>query len=347
MIATKSKTEKRIYRAGIVGCGRIASGFDQDPLRKYVATHAGAYSRSKQVRLVSACDLDGEKLETFGRRWKVKHLYRDLKEMLEKEALDILSICTWPNTHYDLAKIAVSYGVKALFCEKPITDNLAKADELVELCREKDVPLAVNHSRRWDPGHQKVKRVIETGKLGKIHHVNCYYTAGLLNTGTHLFDLLRWFLGEAKWVSASPEPVFGEQDLTVSGELLFENGTLVSLAGLDVRDYLIFEMDFYGSKGRLRITHSGFGLEYWKVGKSPYYSAYRELIPGKLGIDLREKKMMVEAVSGLVRCLDEEKRPLCDGDDGRKSLEIICAFHESLRSGSRVELPLRNRNVRV
>ncbi len=347
MIITKSKVAKKIYKAGIVGCGRIASTFDRDPRRNYISTHAGAYQKARSVKLVAACDLNEERLKDFGERWKVGNLYRDLDEMLVKEGLDILSICTWSNTHYDLAKLAVKRGVKALFCEKPIADDLAKADELVDLCREAGVILAVNHSRRWDDGHWKIKRFLDSGKLGKIHQVNCYYTAGISNTGTHLFDLFRFFLGEAKWIQASPEPIFGEKDPTVSGQMFFGNGALVSLIGLDVKDYLVLEIDFYGSKGRLRIIHSGFGVQYWKIGKSPYFSGYRELIPAKWKIDLTKKTMMTSAVTDLVACLKNGNKPLCDGEDGVKALEMICAFHESLRSGSRVELPLKNRNARI
>ena len=347
MTFAKAPVQKKVYRAGIAGCGRIASGFDRDPRRKYVATHAGAYSQLPSVKLVAACDLDSKKLEDFGKLWKVKQLYQDFQKMLEKEELDILSICTWPETHYDLARIAVERGVKALFCEKPITDNLAQADHLVELCKKRGVLLAVNHSRRWDGGHQKIKRFLESGKLGQIRHVNCYYTAGILNTGAHLLDVLRFFLGDAQWVYASPAPVFGEKDPTFSGQIFFENGTLVSLVGLDVNDYLIFEFDFYGTKGRLRLAHSGFEALYWKPGASPYYSGYRELSPAEWKIDLKKKRMMLNAVSDLVTCLKTGKEPQGTGEDGRKALEIICAFHESFRLGQRVELPLKNRNVKV
>ena len=347
MSLTKARPAKKIFRAGIVGCGRIASSFDLDPRRKYVATHAGAYSNSPSVKLISACDIDEQKLEEFSSRWKVKKLYQDLDEMLSKEDLDILSICTWPSTHYGLAKTAVEHGVKALFCEKPITDDLSKADELVDLCERRGVLLVVNHSRRWDPGHQRIKKFLESGRLGRILQVQCYYTAGLANTGTHLFDLLRLFLGEADWVRANPAPSFGEKDLTLSGQIFFKNGALTTVSGLDVGNYLIFEIDFYGTKGRFRVKDSGFGLEYWKIGPSPYFPGYQELVPASLPIDLKEKNMMTHAVSDLVSCLRRGGRPLSNGNDGRQSLEIICAFYESFRSGSRIELPLKNRNITI
>lgn len=344
---TQLKTAKKIWRAGIVGCGRIASSFDKDPRRKYVATHAGAYQAVPSVKLVSACDLDDQKLQEFGSRWKVKNLYRDFKEMLAVEKLDIVSICTWQASHFELAKQAVKAGIKAIFCEKPVTEKLSDADALVELCEREGVALAVNHSRRWDDAHNQIKKFLDSGKIGKIRHVNAYYTAGVANTGTHLFDLLRLFLGDAEWVNTSPAPVFGDKDLTMSGQVYFKNGTLATLVGLDVKDYLIFEMDFYGSKGRLRITHSGFELAYWKVGESPYFSGYKELKSSKAPFALKEKKMMVNAVSDLVHSMKTGSVPKSTGTDGLKALELICAFKLSFEKGARVTLPLQNREIKL
>ncbi|HTL46686.1 MAG TPA: Gfo/Idh/MocA family oxidoreductase [Verrucomicrobiae bacterium] len=345
-MSAKASSSRGKLRAAIAGCGRIAGGFDKDPKRKYVATHAGAYTRSKDFELVAVCDNDAEKLKEFGKTWSVGNLYGDFGEMLRKEKPDLVSICTWPESHFDLCVQAIRAGVKGIFCEKPVTDRLDKADELLDLCRKTGTVLAVNHSRRWDTGLQKLKRVITGGKLGKIHQVQCFYTAGISNTGTHLFDLLRDFLGDVDSVMASPAPVFGDKDLTLSGELIFKNGTRVSLCGLNVQDYLIFEMDFYGSKGRLRIKHSGFGMEAWKVGPSKFFSGYKELTPVKLAVPLEKKNMMMNAVKDLAACVRSGKQPLSTAEDGLKALELICAFHESFkRGGERLKLPLAGRKA--
>lgn len=55
-----------MLKAGIVGCGRIGSQFDDDPKRKFVVTHAGAYSAIDGVELVAACDLNREELVRCG-----------------------------------------------------------------------------------------------------------------------------------------------------------------------------------------------------------------------------------------------------------------------------------------
>ena len=166
-------------KAGIVGCGRIASEFDKEPNTRAVLTHAGAYSAADGVELVAACDLNEEKLEICGKKWGITSLYQDYKKMLEQKALDILSICTWNSTHPDITREAVDSGVKAIFCEKPIADSLKNADEMIELCNSRGVLLQINHQRRFDKFHQETGDFLQNGKLGGIQQVTCYYTAGV------------------------------------------------------------------------------------------------------------------------------------------------------------------------
>ena len=104
-----------MFRAGIVGCGRIGSEFDDDPLRRTISTHAGAYTAESDVELVAVSDLDKEKLQKCGKRWNVASLYQDYRVMLKEQNLDVLSICTWNSTHLDVVKEAVASGVKAIF----------------------------------------------------------------------------------------------------------------------------------------------------------------------------------------------------------------------------------------
>jgi len=336
------------YKSAIVGCGRIGSLFSKDKLRSGVVTHAAAYKDNSDIELVAACDIDQGRLKDFGATWDVKALYTDFEEMLRSETPDIVSICTWDYTHYDLVLKAVDAGVKAIFCEKPISDNLEKADAMVELCKKNGVILAVNHSRRWDMFENKIREYIRSGKLGDIRSVSAYYTAGIMNTGTHLIDLLGFFFGDVKWVWANPEIKGDAPDPTLDGCLFFDRGFSCFLHGLDVNDYVIFEIDIYGEKGRLRIKNSGFDLKAWKSVDSPRFSGYKELEETEPFVRDGYKNVLKNAVKDIVECMDNEQDPLSSGDDGGKALEIICALHESIdMGGQRISLPLANRDITI
>ena len=162
------------FKAGIVGCGRIGSEFDNDPKRKMISTHAGAYSAVTGVELIAASDLNEEKLQRCGKRWGITSLYQDYKKMLREGNLDILSICTWNSTHLDIVREAINHGVKAIFCEKPIADSLKNADKIIKLCDEKGVILQINHQRRNDSFHQEVKGFLQKLNLGRIQQVTFY-----------------------------------------------------------------------------------------------------------------------------------------------------------------------------
>jgi len=339
------------YRAGIVGCGRIGSEFDDDPKRKTVSSHAGAYSNSDDIDLVAVSDLNEEKLNKCGKRWGITSLYKDYKKMLREQNLDILSICTWNTTHLDILKEAVNIGVKAVFCEKPIADSLKNADEMINQCNKKGVILQIDHQRRFDRVHQETKDYIQSGGLGGIQQVSFYYTAGIANTGSHMLDLLRFFFGDVDWVqvvysqSRSPNP----NDPNIDGMVKFKNGVLCTLQSCDVSEYNIFEMDCLGTKGRLKITRSGFDLEYYEVRESDLFSGYKELFHSEPPIKKDvPREFMTSAVSHLVECLREGKKSISSGQDGRAALELICACHESAKAdGKRITLPLNDSKIRI
>lgn len=337
------------YRAGIVGCGRIGCTFDDEPQRGYVSTHAGGYVRTPGVELVALADIDEGKLDRYGGKFGVPGRYTDYVQMLEKEQLDIVSVCTWNDTHLDIVRAAVEHGVKAVFCEKPIADSLSAADEMIRLCAEGNVLLMIDHQRRFDRFHQQIAAFLRNGGLGQIQQVTCYYTAGVANTGSHLFDLLRFYLGEVTWVqgrySRNPSP--NPQDPNVDGWLGFADGLVAAIQACDVRAYLIFEVSLLGTKGRLRVTSSGFNVEFEEVRDSQRFAGYRELFPGSPPVRAEgPHEFMLFGIAHLLECLKTGQKPICSGEDGRAALEIICALRESAdANGKRFILPLAHSSI--
>lgn len=339
------------YRAGLIGCGRIGCGFDDDPNRGYVSTHAGAYVQTPGVNLVALADMDETKLVRYGDKFRVGGRYTDCMQMLDRERLDILSVCTWSDTHLDIVRAAAERGVKAVFCEKPMADTLSAADEMIRLCAERGVLLMIDHQRRFDPTHQRIAAYIKSGALGRIQQVTCYYTAGVANTGSHLFDLLRFCLGDVRWTqgrysqNVSPNP----QDPNIDAILGFDSGCLAVLQACDVKAYLIFELAFLGTRGRLRITSSGFDVVFEAAQDSPRFAGYKELAPAASPVRPEgQPEFMLHGVAHLLECLKSGQKPISSGEDGRAALEIICALRESADANGRlVELPLKSSPVTI
>ncbi len=334
------------YKAAIVGCGRVASLFANDRKRKGIFTHAQAYLAHPKVELIAACDTNPSRLSAFGKRWGVKRLYTDFTKLMREEKPDLVSICTWNSSHEPLLRTAVKYGASGVICEKPISDSLRSAQKMIRLCKAKRLPLLINYYRRYNKLHQKLKTMIQNGSLGEIQTVSCYYTSGIMNTGTHLFDLLRYFFGDVRWVWANPDRVLQAKDPTLDLYLFFKMGFGCSISALDVKKYMQFEIDIYGTRGRLRLEDSGMKATIWRKEEHTVYSGYKTLQRDR-AFQTKLTNFSLATVNNLIACVEEKKKPICSGEDGKKSLEIACAGHMSLKQNRRVYLPLKNSDLRL
>lgn len=336
------------YRVGIIGLGRQASLFEEDPLAQKPCSHAGAYTAFPKTEIVSACDIRQDRRDRFSKTWGVKSLYKDYKKMLKNEKLDIVSICTHSPLHREMTLAAAKAGVAAIFCEKPMATTLKEAEEMIDVCQKNNVILVVGYTRRWDPTFKKVKEIIVDKKgLGEIKSVVGYCTAGLLNGASHLIDLLRFFNGEVDWVFAnlkrdkSTEP-------SGTGFLKFKNGSYGFLHSVFGK-YVFFEITVTGTKGMVRgggMLRGGQNFALYEVKPSVSESGLFELFPSKLP-KTKEERPLLAAVRDIVECLETGKKPLCAGQDGKAAMEIAFAFHKSDQLKSKVALPLKDKKLRV
>ena len=341
-------SEKK-YRAGIIGCGRIAHLFAGDNKRKGVVTHAQAYIEDPDTELVAVCDVDKDKVEDFGKKWGTGSLYTDHMEMLEKENLDIVSVCTPPSSHFEIANNAISSDVKAVFCEKPISFSLEEGDNLIALARENNTVFAVNHLRRWDPFMNRVAEYIRGGELGEIRSVDCYYTAGICNTGTHMIDLVRMLTGaEIKTVRALKGKEEKSGDFTIDAVLGFTKGFNCFFHGLDIEDYLMFEIDIIASKGRIRLFDNTTKAELWIGGKSQAMSGYNTPIKQDHAFGERQGTLIDLGLRKIIRAIEDGNDDYCNAEDGLKAMEGAISIIDSFKeNGIEKVIPLKNRELTI
>ena len=148
------------YKAAIIGCGRIASTFDDDPLREHPATHAGAYAAVAGISIVAAADLDKKKLDAFGKKWNCTNLFADYNKMLTSAKPDIVSVCLPTQFHCDAVLAAAKAGAKAIFCEKPIAASLEEADRMIEACKKANVKLMYAEELCFTPKYVRLKGLL-------------------------------------------------------------------------------------------------------------------------------------------------------------------------------------------
>lgn len=318
------------YRAGVIGCGRIGYSFGG------TKSHAGSYMAVDGVDLVAVCDRKLERAEQCAKDLGVK-AYQDYYEMLGNENLDIVSICTPPNNHCQSLHGAVGNGsVKAIYCEKPISVGVYAAERMVQSCNAFSILLMVNHQRRFGPLHQEIARIIREGELGRIQQVTCYYGRGVSNSGSHLFDLLRFYLGDVKEVDGwwSPNSSHQSNDPNIDGWLWFEGNVPVAIQACDGEAYLSFEINIMGILGRIRILSAGRRGEIEYVIDHPDYPGFRELsMPQILSQSSPQapSQWIPRGVEHIIDCLETGRQPISSGEDGLAALRIIEALISSAR----------------
>ena len=325
-------TETNPYRVGIIGCGRIGSEWDPDPIpgapNPLPLTHAGAFTTLPQTQVVAGANRGRPRLEAFGRKWGVNGLYHDYREMLEKEDLDIVCVATHPELHEEEVVDAAQAGVKGIFCEKPLSVSLAEADAMLQACQKAGTVLVTNHSRRWDPVYHKARALIQEGTIGRLLTMvghcqgvkpNPAWRAEeegpLLHDATHTFDMFRFFAGDVRWVVGTA--VRRGQAFRVEDESLavmqFENGATGITVVNELTDYARFDIEIQGTRGTMALGSSGTGL--WVSERSPIMDRetdpaidWQRLVARDFP-EVPEASSILRAAEEVVMCMEEGRCP--------------------------------------
>ncbi len=194
-------------RIGIIGTGNIST------------FHIAGYKElSNQCEVVAVCDIDEQKLNNYGDRYGVANRYTDYNEMIAKENLDAVSVCTWNAAHKD-ATIAALRGGAHVICEKPMAMNEAESLEMQRVAQETGKLLMVAFVRRFGNDADILKKFIDAGSMGDIYFAKATYLrrngcpggwfgdkkysggGPLIDLGVHVIDLVRYLAGNPKPVS--------------------------------------------------------------------------------------------------------------------------------------------------
>jgi predicted dehydrogenase len=335
------------FTAAVIGIGRIGMLLEDDPKRKKPGTHFGMWELNPRVDLVAVSDTNPDNLAIAKSKRTAIQTYANPEKMLEEVQPDIVSIATWKDTHYEMMKLCLKHGVKAIVCEKPIAEKNEDAREVVEEARSKSVHLFINHRRRFDELLYPLRRELEEGFIGEIIQVQVLYVYGLVTTGTHVIDTLRFFLkdiaGEVRWVIGLENPFrhFSPgDDPCIDGWIGFENGLKVSIQSLDIKDYDIFDYYIYGRKGKAIYKNIGRDIEIYKVIESPEHKGFTELSfqpTERRGGEPRDQFGFL--ANHVLDCLEGKATSLSTGEDSLRALEILNAMKESASNkGMKIEI---------
>ena len=326
-------------RVGIVGAGGIGG------LGKRKNSHAGGYSRIDECELVSIADINEERLHQFGNEWEIpeEHRYKTASEMYSKANLDVVSVTTHNLYHHQPVIEAAEAGIKVIMVEKPIAISVEWARKMVDACDNSGSRLITEHTRRFLPHYQKIKKMITDGLIGDVRTVETSGARPLLHNGTHTVDYaFYWADAEPKLVSGflSDEPV---ADPGGGGMVICENDVVIFVNCIATRRESESATTIAGTEGRIQFTELRGIWQYAPLVESSgvsYGATYEwEDIPD-MPVDLNLDDYFYSACLESVRCFIEDRESVGTGRDGFKALEVITAMHISHRTGTMVPLPL-------
>lgn len=341
----------RDYRVAVVGCG-------------IGKMHIEAWRKLPgQFTVALICDIDEAKAKNLAADFSIAEIATSLDAVLARRDIDVIDICTPPNTHVDLAVAALKAG-KHVVLEKPIAGSLADCDRLKRAAARAKGQLLPVFQYRFGNGYLKLKHLIDKGVPGKLYLSTietswtrgaAYYSVpwrgkwatelgGCLTThAIHAHDMLRWIAGPYRSVFARTttrvNPIEVE-DCAAIAFTMADGSPATSAVTLGSATEI----------SRLRFCFENLTAESSLLPYKPSYepwtfTAMRKEDQAKIEAALADFAPGHEGFAGLfARFHDalEKTAPLpVSLDDGRASIELLTALYRSAQTGKAVDLPLK------
>ncbi|MBU1141067.1 MAG: Gfo/Idh/MocA family oxidoreductase [Firmicutes bacterium] len=194
-------------KIGIIGCGGIA-----------MQKHLPSLQLIDSVEVVAFCDIIVEKADLAKSEFGTKdsQVYKDYKELLKDQTIDIIHVCTPNRSHSYITVDALESG-KHVMCEKPMAINSAEAQKMVDAAKKTGKKLTIGYQNRFRGDSLYLKEESDKGVFGDIYYakahairrravptwgvfLNEYEQGGgpLIDIGTHALDLTLWMMNNYK-----------------------------------------------------------------------------------------------------------------------------------------------------
>ena len=345
---------------GIIGCGMIAD------------FHCRAIQDLRGARLVACYNRTPDKAEALGAKYSMK-AYADLKSLLADDAVDVVSICTASGAHMEPAVAAARAG-KHVVVEKPLEITLRRCDRIIEACDRAGVVCSTIFPSRFHESAQTMKKAVDQGRFGRLvlgdayvkwYRTQAYYDSGawrgswgldgggaLMNQAIHSVDLLLWLMGPAADVSARAATLAHKridvEDAAVAS-LTFENGALGTIeATTAAYPGFLKRIELHGDQGSAVLEEED--IKAWEFARSTRAdAAIKRRLAGRTtsGGGAADPSAIgyhghLAQFKDVLKAIRTGGRPLIDGPEGRRSVELILAIYKAAETGRSVPLPLRS-----
>jgi predicted dehydrogenase len=310
--------------------------------------HATAFQANPQFRVAALCDIDAARLDAVAAKigGGVK-TGTDAAALAQQVKPDVFCFCTLPNLRTPMIHAAVNAGVKLIAFEKPVALTSKELLVVRDLIQKAGVKAVVSHQHRYGVHYRKVKEIIASGALGRVHTVYGTATGWMTHMLSHLIDYTRWYNNEAEaqWVMAqaagrgkladghpSPDYIAGFVQYANGVRGIYECGAGAPDQPEVAKWWGKCMMGAQGTEGFAEVLTNGGWRAVTKSGG-------HQTGEGAMNYDLD----MPPYVQDMADWLDGENKPHpCRFENAFKGAEIMLAMQQSVISGGQIPLPLRN-----
>ena len=193
--------------------------------------HATAFNANPQFKVVGICDIDQKRLDDAAPALGNPQTGTDAAALAQAVKPDVFCFCTMPNLRTPMIKAALDSGAKLIAFEKPVALTSAEALGMRDLIRQAGAKAVVSHQHRYGKHYQKVKEIVASGALGRVHTVYGTATGWMTHMLSHMIDYSMWYndYAPATWAMAQAA---GRSKLTdnhpspdyIGGFVQFANG---------------------------------------------------------------------------------------------------------------------------
>lgn len=306
--------------------------------------HATAFKSNPRFELAGVSDRDAARLAKAAADLGNAKTSPDPEALAREVRPDVFCFCTPPTVRLELIRTGIKSGAKLIAYEKPMALSMNEAIEIKKAVDAAGIKTVVSHQHRYGGHYRKVKEIVDSGSLGKVHTVYSTAVGWMLHMMTHMIDLMRWYngnapadwvmgqaAGKAKLADVHPSPDY------VAGFIQFANGVRgVVECGAGAPD--VPEVDYWWRKNRVGAQGpQGFAEALTGGG-------WRAVTPN--GVTSGEGSMdygldMPPYIEDMACWLDDDRavHP-CNGDSAYQGFEIMMGMIRSVNQRGQIRLPL-------
>jgi predicted dehydrogenase len=305
--------------------------------------HATAFKANGRFEVVGVCDIDPARLDAAAAKFGAAK-GTDAQQLCASLKPDVFCFCTLPHLRSEMIRAGIEGGARLIAFEKPVALNTLEGFAVKKLLDESGVKAVVSHQHRYGEHYRKVKEIVASGALGRVHTVYGTASGWMTHMLSHLIDYMRWYNAEApaEWVMAQAAGRGKLADLHpspdyIGGFIQFANGVRgIVECGAGAPD--VPEVDYWWRKCRIGAQGTdGFAEVLTGGGWRAVTKAGATSGPGCMNYDLDMPPYVQEIADWLD---DDSKVHSCNFASAYTGFEIMMGLCRSAATGGQVALPL-------